>query len=94
MKEQPGWSEPLHPNLPYFTSEVAWGARREMARTVEDVLARRTRSLLPNARASVAAAPKVAAILAAELGRDQAWQAWQDEQVAAYEAVADGYMLE
>jgi glycerol-3-phosphate dehydrogenase len=61
-----------------------------MARTVEDVLARRTRALLLDARASVAAAPRVAQILAGELGRDQAWQ---DDQVAAYEATADGYVL-
>ena len=61
-----------------------------MARTVEDVLARRTRSLLLNAKASVAAAPKVAEILAAELGHDQAWQ---EGQVAEFEALAPGYML-
>jgi glycerol-3-phosphate dehydrogenase len=90
MREQAGWDEPLHENLPYFTGEVAWAARREMARTVEDVLARRTRALLLDARASVAAAPRVAQILAGELGRDQAWQ---DDQVAAYEATADGYVL-
>jgi glycerol-3-phosphate dehydrogenase len=90
MREQAGWDEPLHENLPYFTGEVAWAARREMARTVEDVLARSTRALLLDARASVAAAPRVAQILAGELGRDQAWQ---DDQVAAYEATADGYVL-
>ena len=71
--------------------EVAWGARREMARTVEDVLARRTRSLLLNARASIEVAPKVAEILAAELGKDEAWQ---KAQVQEYEANARGYVLE
>lgn len=91
MREKPGWDEPLHPNLPYFVGEVAWGARREMARTVEDVLARRTRSLLLNARASIEVAPKVAEILAAELGKDEAWQ---KAQVQEYEANARGYVLE
>lgn len=91
MCEKPGWDEPLHPNLPYFVGEVAWGARREMARTVEDVLARRTRSLLLNARASIEVAPKVAEILAAELGKDEAWQ---KAQVQEYEANARGYVLE
>lgn len=90
MRERPGWEAPLHPRLPYFTGEVAWAARREMARGVEDVLARRTRALLLDARASVEVAPAVAAILAAELGRDEAWQA---AQVAAYRAVAEGYIL-
>src|SRR4051812_46163898 len=32
MAEQPGWDQPLHPNLPYFLGEVSWGVRREMAR--------------------------------------------------------------
>jgi len=91
MREAEGWDEPLHPDLPYFTGEVAWGVRREMARTVEDVLARRTRSLLLDARASIAAAPKVAAILARELGRDQAWAA---DQVTAFEATASSYVLQ
>ena len=72
--EQPGWGEPLHPRLPYRVCEVVWAARHEMARTVEDVLARRTRALLLDARASLEAAPAVARLLAAELGRDEAWE--------------------
>ncbi|MCB9949340.1 MAG: FAD-dependent oxidoreductase, partial [Rhodospirillaceae bacterium] len=62
-----------------------------MARTVEDVLARRTRALLLDAAASVAAAPAVARIMAAELGRDAAWEA---AQVAEYTELAKGYRLE
>jgi glycerol-3-phosphate dehydrogenase len=54
--------------------------RAEIALTVEDVLARRTRALLMDARASVNAAPQVAKLLATEMGRDEAWQ---QEQVAA-----------
>lgn len=87
----PGWDEPLHLNLPYRVCEVVWAARHEMARSVEDVLARRTRSLLLDARASVEVAPRVAALLAGELGRDEAWQR---EQVAEYGEVARGYWLE
>ncbi|HEV2844234.1 MAG TPA: glycerol-3-phosphate dehydrogenase/oxidase [Thermoanaerobaculia bacterium] len=88
--ERPGWDEPLHLNLPYRVCEVVWAARHEMARTVEDVLARRTRSLLLDARASAEAAPAVAALLAAELGRDEAWQR---EQVTSYRELARGYWL-
>lgn len=63
----------LHPALPYTGAEVVWAARAEMARTVEDVLARRTRALFLNARAALEMAPRVAELLARELGRDGAW---------------------
>jgi glycerol-3-phosphate dehydrogenase len=53
---------------------AAWFARHEMARTLEDVLARRTRLLFLDARAALAKAPQVARELAGELGRDEAWQ--------------------
>jgi len=69
---------------------VRWAARHEMARTVEDVLARRTRALLLDARASIEAAPMVAELLAAELGRDAAWQ---QAQAGDYSALAKGYLL-
>lgn len=88
--EQPGWGDPLHPRLPYRVCEVVWAVRHEMARTLEDVLSRRTRALLLDARASLEAAPAVARLLAAELGRDEAWV---EGQVAAYEALARGYLL-
>lgn len=87
----PGLSEPLHPDLPYTGAQVVWACREEMARTVEDVLARRTRALILDARASVAAAPRVAALMAAELGRDADWQ---EEQVHAFTRLADGYILD
>ena len=63
----------LHPDHPYTAAEVVWAARHEMAMTVEDVLARRLRLLLLDARAAVEAAPAVAEILAAELGKDHKW---------------------
>ena len=56
--------------LPYTGAEVVWAARHEMARTVEDVLARRTRALFLNARAAEAMAPEVARLMAGELGWD------------------------
>ena len=82
--------EPLHPALPYQCGEVVWHARHEMARTVEDVLARRTRALLLNARAAIEAAPVVARLLAAELQRDAAWE---QAQVASFTALARGYVF-
>jgi len=62
-----------------------------MARTVEDVLARRTRALLLDARASIEAVPAVARIMDRELRRGRAWQ---KDQVAAYTAIAQGYVLD
>src|SRR5690606_27812020 len=74
---QPDLAEKIHPAFPYQKAEVIWHAREEMAQTVEDVLARRTRALLLNAKASIDAAPAVAQILAAELNKDSAWIATQ-----------------
>jgi glycerol-3-phosphate dehydrogenase len=91
LEENPEWCEPLHPNLPYRLGEVVWGVRHEGARTVEDILARRTRALLLDTRASIAAAPAVARVMAAELGQDREWQ---DTQVAAFTALARGYLPE
>ncbi len=78
----PGAGIRLHTDLPYTEAEVRWAARHEQARTVEDVLARRTRALLLDAAASVAIAPRVADILAEELGRDEAWRSAQVEAFA------------
>lgn len=86
----PGDDEPLVPDLPICAGEVLWSARHEMARTVEDVLARRTRCLLLDARSSMEAAGPVAAILAAELGKDTAWQAGQ---VQDYRELAGRYLV-
>lgn len=89
MEEEPRGRDLLHPNLPYYRGEVLWAVRREMARTVEDVLSRRTRSLLLDARAAREVAPEVAALIAAELKRDLAWVA---RQVAEFDALARGYL--
>lgn len=86
----PRLRELLHPNLPYRAAEVIWAARHEMARTVEDVLSRRTRMLLLDARASIAIAPQVANWLAGELGRDEKWRR---EQVASYRKLAERYLV-
>jgi glycerol-3-phosphate dehydrogenase len=80
----------LHRALPYTEAEVIWAAHHEMARTVEDVLARRTRALFLNAQAAIEMAPQVAELLAAELGHDQAWAA---AQVRTFRAVAKNYVV-
>ncbi|MEO6064069.1 MAG: glycerol-3-phosphate dehydrogenase/oxidase [Thermoflexales bacterium] len=87
---RPEWNALIHPNLPYKMGEVVWGARNEMARTVEDALARRTRALLLDARASVEAAPAVARALAGELGKNEDWI---QAQIEEYTALAKRYVL-
>jgi glycerol-3-phosphate dehydrogenase len=84
-----GANTKLHPDLPYNEAEVRWAVRFEQARSIEDVLARRLRALLLDAAASVAIAPRVAEIMARELGRDETWQA---AQVEAFIALAAGYL--
>ena len=79
----------LHPDLPFRESQVVWAVRQEMARTVEDVLARRLRALFLNARASTAAAPATARILREELGKDAAWES---SQISSFQALAARYI--
>jgi glycerol-3-phosphate dehydrogenase len=83
-------SQPLHPRLPCSAAQVVWAARHEMARTVEDVLSRRTRALLLDARAAAEMAPPVARLLARELGRDEAWEA---RQVLNFRELAGQYLV-
>jgi len=80
----------LHPDLPYIAAEAVWAAREEMARGVEDVLARHTRALFLNARAAIAMAEPVAKLMAAELGRDEVWVT---AQVTAFTELAQQYRV-
>ena len=83
-------SEALHPALPYLKAEVIWAARHEMALTVEDVLARRTRALFLNAAAALEMAPTVADLMAQELGWGGTAKA---KSLAAFREVASKYVL-
>jgi len=90
IRGRPEWAARLHPDLPYQHAEVVWHVREEMAQTVEDVLSRRTRALLLNARASSEAARAVAERMAEELGKDADWV---DAQTKAYQRFAKGYIF-
>jgi glycerol-3-phosphate dehydrogenase len=89
-KTQPDWEKRLHPRLEYTAAEVVWAVRMEMARTVEDVLARRTRALFLDARAAVDLAPLVARLMAIELKKDAVWE---KEQIVSFGRIAGGYLL-
>jgi glycerol-3-phosphate dehydrogenase len=83
-REEPELAERLHQRLPYTKAEAVYAARAEYARTVDDVLARRTRALFLDVEAARAAAPAVAALLARELDRDAGWI---ERQRAAFDGV-------
>ena len=91
VDEDASLGEPVHERLPSVTgAEIVWAAREEQARTAADALARRTRGLFLDADASAEAAPRVAALVARETGRDAAWEAGQVQavrEVARGEAV-------
>jgi glycerol-3-phosphate dehydrogenase len=89
INNNPDLGQKLHKELPYVKGEVVWAVRNEMARTVEDVLSRRTRSLVLNANASMESAPEVARIMAEEMGFDKKWQ---EIQVDQYLKLAKGYL--
>jgi len=89
--ENSSWAEQLDVRADFIKAEVIWAVRYEMARTVEDVLARRVRVLFLDARMAIDMAPKVAALMAAELKKDQAWE---QAQVAEFTKLAGSYLLE
>jgi len=89
LQQEPALRERIHPDLDYVGAQVVWAVREEMARTVEDVLARRTRALLLGAAASIEAAPTVAHIVAQELGRNADWER---QAVEEYRSIAQGYL--
>jgi glycerol-3-phosphate dehydrogenase len=89
LREDPRYEEKMHPALEVKAGEVVWAARREMARTVEDFLSRRTRALLLDARAALEAAPSVAGLLAETLAKSEEWR---EAQIRDFERVARNYI--
>ncbi len=85
-----GYSQLIHPALTYTVAEVMWAVGNEMAMTVEDVLARRTRALFLDASAAIEAAPLVADIMMKEMNKDEVWK---EQQLKDFYKVAEGYLL-
>ena len=90
-RESPALAEKVHPKLDLTAAEVVFHVRQEMARTVGDVLARRSRSLLLDAAASMSAAPRVAELMAPELQ----WSAEKTtHEIERFQRLAAGYLME
>ncbi|MGB2526608.1 FAD-dependent oxidoreductase [Flagellimonas sp. SN16] len=90
-RDHPDWNHPLHPKFSFTAAEVIWAVRNEMARTVDDILARRLRILFLNARAAIELAPKVAEIMAGEIGKDQEWI---NTQIEDFHNIAKNYLVD
>ncbi len=86
----PSLSEKIHPRYDYTKAELKWFVEHEMAITIEDILARRTRLLFLDARAAVEAAPLVAQLMAAVIGKDAAWVR---EQLDTFNDLAKNYLI-
>ena len=89
ISENPGLGLPIDSRLPYTKAEILWICRNEMPFNVEDILARRTRSLFLNARASAEIAPEVAGLMAIEFGYDRKWES---DQIEAYDELVKSYI--
>ena len=92
IAENPELGEKLHKDLPYRKAEIVWAVRSEMAETVEDALARRTRALFLNARAAMEIAPQVAELMAEESGKESA-EIWIQEQIQIFGETAQNYTV-
>lgn len=90
IAENPVWAEKLHADLPYCAAEIVHAVRFEMAETVEDILARRTRALFLNAKAAIEIAPQTAEIMARESEKNEDWI---KKQIADFNELAAGYLL-
>ena len=90
IDKDPSLGNPILTSWPYLEAEVLWIVRCEMARNVEDVLARRFRILFLDAKAAISMAPKVASIMAKELNKDLNWR---ENQIEAFRTLALNYHL-
>ena len=85
------YSKKIHVNYPFTVAQIIWAVQHEMARSVEDVLARRVRLLFLDAKAAIEASPIVAKTMAKELDKDEAWI---NEQTEKFKKVADKYVID
>ncbi len=90
VEEEPELAQRLHPAAKFTLAEVVLAVRNEMARTIEDVLARRVRLLFLDARAAIQSAPKVADIIAGELGKGEEWK---KDELDRFYLTAEGYLI-
>jgi len=89
-KKDPALGECIHPSVQYTKAEIVWAVQHEMALTIEDVLARRTRLLFLDAQAAIEVAPAVAQLMATVMHKDNEWI---QQQINDFTFVATQYLL-
>jgi glycerol-3-phosphate dehydrogenase len=89
INDHPHLGELIDNRLPYTKAEIIWICRNEMPRTLEDMLARRTRALFLDARASAEASTAVAGLMAKELGFDNEWER---NEIAMFKNLVNSYL--
>jgi glycerol-3-phosphate dehydrogenase len=89
ISDDPSLGERIHPSYNYCRAELIWAVTHEMAMTVEDILARRSRMLFVDARAAIASAEPVAKLMAEQLGKNADWR---DDQVRLFQEMAEPYL--
>jgi glycerol-3-phosphate dehydrogenase len=89
-KTNPQLSEKIHPDFPNILAEVIWAVRNEMALKVEDVLSRRIRMLILDAKAALDSSEKVTRLMAAELGKEEAWI---EKELTDFQKTAEKYLI-
>ncbi|NNK86738.1 MAG: glycerol-3-phosphate dehydrogenase/oxidase [Flavobacteriaceae bacterium] len=87
---RPELKELIHPDYGYRLSQVVWAVQYEMARTVEDVLARRIRLLFLDAAAAIESVEKVAGCMAKEMQKDKTWI---NRQCETFKTMAEKYVV-
>jgi glycerol-3-phosphate dehydrogenase len=90
IKDHPEWAEKLHPNHPYTIAELIWMVRNEMAVKLEDVVSRRFRIMLLDAKAAKEMGPKAAKVMAEEMGKGEDWIANELEE---FEKTVNKYII-
>ena len=90
IHKDPGMGEVLSESLHILKAQVIWAVREEMARTLEDCLSRRIRALQLDAREAIRIAPRVAEIMAREMGFNENWE---KNQVNAFTTLAGASLL-
>jgi len=90
QENEPELKEKLHSDHEFTMAEVVWAIRHEMARTVDDILARRVRLLFLDARAAIESSEKVARILAKEIGHNEVWI---NKEILNFKEISKGFLL-
>lgn len=90
LKNMEGFNKKIHENLDLNEAQIAFAIEFEQAKTIDDVLARRTRSLPLNPQAAIEAAPRVAEIMMKKLNKSEEWK---NEQIKNFLEISKKYLI-